>query len=86
MSDENKGGIAYWKANVRLIIILLAIWALVSYVLGIIFAAPLNNIPVIRLPMGFWWAQQGSMFVFVILIFVYSKLMDKVDEEHDVHE
>jgi putative solute:sodium symporter small subunit len=86
MSDENKSGLAYWRANVRLILILLAIWALVSYVLGIIFAGPLNNISLGYLPLGFWFAQQGSMFVFVILIFVYSKLMDGVDKEHDVEE
>jgi putative solute:sodium symporter small subunit len=88
-SGEEKtqnGALAYWKANLRLIIILLVIWALVSYVLGILLAPALSNIYLGQLPVGFWFAQQGSMYVFVILIFVYSKLMDNVDKEFDVHE
>lgn len=84
--DEKKGALAYWKANIRLILILLAIWAGVSYGLGIILAPALNNISLGQLPLGFWFAQQGAMFVFVILIFVYSVLMDGVDKEHDVQE
>ncbi|MCB0168380.1 MAG: DUF4212 domain-containing protein [Anaerolineae bacterium] len=76
----------YWKANVRLITILLAIWALVSYVFGIILAPVLNGITLGALPLGFWFAQQGSMIVFVILIFVYCKLMDGIDKEFDVNE
>jgi len=64
----------------------LAVWALVSYILGIILAPVLNNIYFGQVPLGFWFATQGSMFVFVILIFVYSKVMDRVDAEHDVHE
>jgi putative solute:sodium symporter small subunit len=77
---------AYWKANIRLIIILLAIWAFVSYVCGIILAPVLSGIYLGQLPLGFWFAQQGSMITFVILIFVYSYLMDKIDQEFDVHE
>ena len=76
----------YWKANVRLITILLSIWALVSYVCGILLAPVLNNIALGSLPLGFWFAQQGSMVTFVILIFVYCKLMDGIDKEFDVHE
>ena len=76
----------YWKANVRLITILLAIWALVSYVCGILLAPVLNNITLGAIPLGFWFAQQGSMITFVILIFVYCKLMDGIDKEFDVHE
>lgn len=76
----------YWKANVRLITILLSVWALVSYVCGILLAPVLNNITLGSLPLGFWFAQQGSMITFVILIFVYCKLMDGIDKEFDVHE
>ena len=76
----------YWKANVRLITILLAIWALVSYGFGIILAPVLNNITIGSIPLGFWFAQQGAMIVFVILIFVYCKLMDGIDKEYDVNE
>lgn len=89
MADEsgmNNNAQNYWKANIRLILILLAIWAFVSYVCGILFAPVLNNIYIGQLPVGFWFAQQGSMVTFVILIFIYSYLMDKVDQEHDVHE
>jgi putative solute:sodium symporter small subunit len=88
MADENgmSNAQSYWKANLRLIIILLAIWAFVSYVCGILLAPVLNNIYIGQLPVGFWFAQQGSMVTFVILIFVYSYMMDKVDQEHDVHE
>lgn len=76
----------YWKANVRLILILLSIWAFVSYVCGILLAPVLNNITLGSLPLGFWFAQQGSMITFVILIFVYCKLMDGIDKEFDVNE
>lgn len=83
MSDLKQAREAYWKKNRRLIGILLAIWALVSY--GFAILIPLNfNIG--QLPANFWWAQQGSMYVFVILIFVYSWRMDKIDREFDVHE
>lgn len=77
---------SYWKTNIRLIAILLAIWALVSYVCGIILAPVLSGIHLGQLPLGFWFAQQGSMITFVILIFVYSYQMDKVDQQFDVNE
>jgi putative solute:sodium symporter small subunit len=82
----SEGRLAYWKANLRLIIILLAIWALVSYVFGILLAPALSGIYIGQLQVGFWFAQQGSMIVFVILIFVYSIQMDKVDKQFDVQE
>lgn len=83
---ERQNAFSYWKANVRLILILLGIWALVSYLCGIVFAPVLNNIYLGQLPLGFWFAQQGSMFTFVILIFVYSYMMDKMDRSHEVNE
>jgi len=76
----------YWRKNQILIAILLAIWALVSYVFAIFMAEPLYKVHVGKLPMSFWWAHQGSMFVFVILIFVYAIVMDRLDEKYDVHE
>ncbi len=76
----------YWSKNLRLIIILLIIWAVVSYGLGIILAKPLNAIWVGGFPVGFWFAQQGSIYVFVVLIFVYCFLMNKMDREYDVDE
>lgn len=71
----------YWRKNLALIAVLLAIWFTVSFVLAIFLAEPLAGARVGRLPMGFWWAQQGSMFVFVALIFVYARRMDRLDRE-----
>jgi putative solute:sodium symporter small subunit len=82
----SEGRLAYWKANLRLIIILLAIWAFVSYVCGILLAPALSGIYIGQLQVGFWFAQQGSMITFVVLIFVYSIQMDKVDKQFDVQE
>ncbi|MCF8040549.1 MAG: DUF4212 domain-containing protein [Desulfarculaceae bacterium] len=65
---------------------LLAIWAFVSYGLGIILVNPLNTIHLGGFPLGFWFAQQGSIYVFVLLILVYCKLMRKLDREYDVDE
>jgi len=83
---EQDSAKAYWKANRTLITILLVIWGLVSYVFAIFLAQPLYDVKVGQVPMSFWWAQQGSMVVFVILIFVYAKRMDTLDRKFDVHE
>lgn len=76
----------YWRLNIIIILSLLVIWALVSYVAGILFVQPLNNITIGQLPLGFWFAQQGSIYVFVVLIFVYAFVMDFLDKKFDVHE
>ena len=76
----------YWRRNLRLMGVLLTIWALVSYGAGILFVEPLNNITVMGFPLGFWFAQQGSIIVFVILIAVYVWRMDKLDAEYGIDE
>jgi putative solute:sodium symporter small subunit len=78
----------YWTRNLRLLISLLVIWWLVSYGAGIFWADALNSIiiPGTGFPLGFWFAQQGSIYVFVVLIFVYAWRMNKLDREFDVHE
>ena len=76
----------YWKKNLRYLLILLTIWFTVSYGCGILFVESLNNIKMGGFPLGFWFAQQGSIYVFVILIFVYVRLMNKLDKEFDVDE
>ena len=76
----------YWKANRRLIGFLLIIWAAVSYGCGILFVEQLNALSIGRLPMGFWFAQQGSIYVFVVLIFVYAFGMDRLDRKYGVKE
>jgi putative solute:sodium symporter small subunit len=77
---------AYWKANLRLLSICLVIWFVVSYGLGIILVEPLNAIHIGGYPLGFWFAQQGSIYIFVALIFFYAVKMEKLDREHNVHE
>jgi putative solute:sodium symporter small subunit len=79
---------AYWKANLRLVGILLSVWFLVSYGFGILLVDVLNRvrIPGTGFPLGFWFAQQGSIYVFVILIFVYVWRMNRLDAEHGVAE
>jgi putative solute:sodium symporter small subunit len=76
----------YWKANVRLVSILLVIWFVVSYLFGILLVEPLNAIKIGGTGLGFWFAQQGSIYTFLILIYVYAKRMNKLDQEFDVHE
>ncbi len=76
----------YWKKNLTYVGILLAIWVLVSYGAGIVFAPALNKINLFGFQLGFWFAQQGSMIIFVFLIIAYVWLMDRLDEEFDVHE
>ena len=79
---------AYWRANIRYLWSLLAVWFTVSFGFGIILARPLNafHLPGTGYPLGFWFAQQGSIYVFVILIFVYVVLMNRMDRRFDLDE
>lgn len=76
----------YWKKNVKYMLILLAVWFSVSYGAGILFADALNSIRLGGFKLGFWFAQQGSIYTFVVLIFIYVRLMNKLDKEFDVDE
>ena len=76
----------YWRENNRLQFGLLAVWAVFGYVLSIFLAGPLNEVTVYGFPVAFWFAQQGAIIVFVILIFVYAWQMGRLDEKYDVHE
>jgi len=76
----------YWQRNLRYMVVLLGIWFVAGYVLSIFFVNQLNAIRVGGFPLGFWFAQQGSMYVFVVLILAYFLLMDRLDKEFDVHE
>ena len=73
---------AYWKENLRYLFILLTIWFLVSFGAGILFKDELDHIKIGGFKLGFWFAQQGSMYVFVILIFIYVRLMNKLDRKY----
>ncbi|SLN19612.1 hypothetical protein AQS8620_00478 [Aquimixticola soesokkakensis] len=81
-SDNN----AYWAANMRIIKISLVIWFIVSFGFGIILRPLLAGIPVGGTDLGFWFAQQGSILVFLVLIFVYAARMNKLDKEFGVDE
>lgn len=84
MSDKDLN--KYWKKNISYVLILLGIWFLVAYVFSIFMVDSLNAVRFAGFKLGFWFAQQGSMYVFVILIFVYIRLMNKLDKEYDVYE
>lgn len=79
---KNNKAQAYWDANVRLILKLLAIWFVVPFLGGIVFVDTLNNISLGGYPLGFWIAQQGSIYLFVALIFFYAKKMSDLDDEY----
>ena len=84
MSDNSRE--EYWRRNVKLITICMVIWFVVSFGFGILLVEPLNAIRVGGYKLGFWFAQQGSIYVFVVLIFVYSKMMENLDKEFGVEE
>lgn len=77
---------AYWRANLRLMALLLAIWFAVSFGAGVLFADALDSIRFFGFKLGFFFAQQGSMYVFVILIFAYVWRMNKIERDFDLHE
>lgn len=77
---------AYWKTNLNYLAILLAIWFVVSYGCGILFVDALDTIRLFGFKLGFWFAQQGSEIIFVILIYVYVKWMNKLDAQYGVAE
>ncbi|WP_103864577.1 MULTISPECIES: DUF4212 domain-containing protein [Aquimarina] len=82
MSEQQRKASAYWKENVKYLFILLAIWFAVSYGAGILFKDQLNQFHMGGFPLGFWFAQQGSIYVFVVIIFIYVRLMNKLDKKY----
>ncbi len=76
----------YWKKNLQYLSVLLGIWFIVSYGFSILLVDLLDNIRIFGFKLGFWFSQQGSIFVFVILIFIYVRLMNKLDKKHNVEE
>lgn len=83
--SENESG-AYWRANINLMLVLLAIWFAVSFLAGIIFVDFLNQYRLFGYKLGFWFSQQGSIYFFVVLIFVYSWRMNVLDKRFGVEE
>ena len=84
MTPENRKG--YWKANLRLLLGCMIVWFVCSYGFGILLVDELNTIRMGGFKLGFWFAQQGSIYVFVALIFFYAWRMNKMDVKYDVHE
>ena len=82
MSDQK----AYWRINLRYLCILLAIWFIISYGFGILWVDTFNQFSIGGAPLGFWFAQQGSIYVFVVLIFVYVYLMNRLDQRFELDE
>ncbi len=86
MTIDRQAGEAYWRANIRLVRTLLVIWALVSFGFGILFRPLLSGIPIGGTDLGFWFAQQGSILTFLVLIFFYAIRMNQLDRYYGVDE
>ena len=86
MSEKQQHATAYWRENLRYLIVLLTIWFVVSYGCGILFKDALNEFKLGGFKLGFWFAQQGSILTFILLIFIYMKGMAKLDNKYEVHE
>lgn len=84
--ESEKHADSYWKENLRLVLILLAVWFVVSFGFGILLVDQLNAIRVGGFKLGFWFAQQGSIYTFLVLIAVYVVKMNKLDRKYGVHE
>jgi len=84
MTPENRA--AYWQANLNLLSILLFIWFVVSYGFGILFVDVFNTLSIGGYKLGFWFAQQGSIYLFILLIFFYAWRMNALDRKYEVSE
>ena len=82
MPNGDSGHRQYWRRNLLYLLVLLTIWFLVSYGAGILFVEALNRIPLGGFKLGFWFAQQGAIYIFVVLIFVYVALMNRLDRRY----
>ncbi|ACK54021.1 DUF4212 domain-containing protein [Thauera sp.] len=83
---ENNSASGYWKATLGLLTKILIIWFVVSFGAGILFAPALNSISLGGYPLGFWFAHQGAIYIYIALIFWYAKKMGDIDRQFDVHE
>jgi len=86
INSHNSKAKVYWKKNIRIVLSLLAVWFFVSFGMGILLVDVLDNFRLFGFKLGFWMAQQGSIFCFVILIFVYVYRMNKLDHQYDMDE
>lgn len=86
MPEQQGNGAHHWDATLGLVRVLLAVWFVTAFGLGIVFVEPLNAIKLGGFPLGFWFAQQGSIFIFILLIVVYAWRMDRIDDAHGLLE
>ena len=86
MKHTEKDSPGYWQENIRLVKILLGIWFVVSFLLGIVFVDVLDNFRFAGFKLGFWISQQGAIFIYVFLIYFYLKAMDKLDDKYKLNE
>jgi len=84
VTEKKRDTAAYWRANLRLMAKLLVVWFVISYGLGILLVEPLNRFSLGGFPLGFWFAQQGSIYVFIVLILIYARRMDQLDKKYGV--
>ncbi len=84
--DNQSAAAAYWRENIRILLSLLAIWFAVSFGCGILFVDQLDQFSFFGFPLGFWFAQQGAVYTFLILIFVYIGMMNRLDRKYNVQE
>jgi len=85
--DQRREGIQrYWRNSIRIIIFILVVWFLVSFVFGIFLVEPLNRFRLAGFPLGFWIAQQGSIYVFILLVLIYCLLMEYEDRKFHLEE
>ena len=85
-SSSEKNFRGYWRSNLRAVLVLLSIWFFVGFVCSIFFIEPLNTIKIGQVGLGFWFAQQGSIFVFVLLVLAYALWMDRLDRKYNAGE
>ena len=86
LKQDDQSRSAYWRANIKILVYLLIIWFTTSFLLGIVFVKELNQIRIGGFKLGFWFAQQGAIYVFILLIFYYVWRMNKLDKQFDVDE
>jgi len=86
MKHTEKDSPGYWQENIKILKILLSIWFVVSFLLGIIFVDQLDNFRFGGFKLGFWLAQQGSIFIYVLLVYLYLKAMDKLDKKYKLND
>ena len=77
---------AYWRAILKMLAVFLTIWAVVTFLISIIFVESLNTVNIGGYPLGFWFAQQGSIYIYIALIFIYVFVIGRIDKKYDVHE